>query len=239
MPIPKDILKQGAFELGIDLSPKQLDQFELFADLLVEWNNKFNLTRITDPQEIVTKHFLDSLTCFKATQFPDNAQVIDVGTGPGIPGIPLKIVRSDISLVLLDSVRKKLTFLEEVVHQLELTSVETVHARAEDAGHDPKLREKHDVVIARALGKLPSLVELCLPLAKVRGVVLAMKGPEVAEELESAKRAIALLGGKIERVVEPSLPGTDAGRSIVVLKKIRPTIAKYPRKPADIEQAAL
>ena len=239
MAIPVDLLERGARQLGITLLPDQISRFELYADLLVEWNRMFNLTRITEPEEMVTKHFLDSLTCLSAIDFSHNARVMDVGTGPGVPGIPLKIVRPDISLVLLDSVRKKLTFLDEVVRMLQLTDVKTVHARAEDVAHDPTHRERYEVVTARALGKLHQLAELCLPLARTGGVVLAMKGPDVGEEVEESRRAIGLLGGKIEPVVELAIPETDISRNIVVLKKHRPTPKRYPRSPAEIERSPL
>jgi 16S rRNA (guanine527-N7)-methyltransferase len=239
MPIPVDLLSAGARQLGNELTPEQISQFERFADLLIHWNRKFNLTRITDPEEIVMKHFLDSLTCLNAAEFPLGAMIIDVGTGPGMPGIPLKIARPDLLLVLLDSVRKKLTFLDEVVRELNLSNVETLHSRAEDAGHHIKHRERYDIVLARALGRFAPLSELCLPLAKVKGTVLAMKGPNVSEELQAAEHAIGTLGGRIEKVVETAIPGTDMARTIVVIRKLRQTLKKYPRSPADIERSPL
>lgn len=239
MSILVELLTAGARQLGIELSPEQISQFERFADLLIDWNRKFNLTRITEPEEIVTKHFLDSLTCLKAVDFPRDAMVIDVGAGPGMPGIPLKIARPDLLLVLLDSVRKKLTFLEEVVRDLHLNDVETLHSRAEDAGHHFKHRERYDIVLARALGRLAPLSELCLPFARVKGAVLAMKGPDVAEELQAAKHAVGTLGGRVEKVVETAIPGTDMARTIVVIRKLRQTLKKYPRSPAEIERSPL
>lgn len=239
MTIPVDPLIIGARQLGIDITQEQVAQFERYASLQVEWNNKFNLTRITEPEEIVTKHFLDSLTCLKALSFPKDAMVIDVGTGPGLPGIAIKIVRPDILLVLLDSVQKKLSFLDEVISDLHLQDVETLHSRAEDAGHHIKHRERYDVVLARALGPLTSLSELCIPLARVKGAVLAMKGPQLLDELDSAKRGIGNLGGRVDRVEELTIPGTDIARNIVVIKKLRPTLKKFPRAWAEIKSNPL
>jgi len=239
MGIPKDILQSGARELGIELSDAELEQFALFADMLVEWNRRLNLTRITDPEEIARKHFLDSLTCIAAADFAAGTRVIDVGTGPGMPGIPLKIARPNISLVLLDSVRKKLAFVDDVLARLRIQDARTVHARAEDIGRDPEHREAYDIVLARALGRLPRAAELSLPLTKVGGLVLAMKGPEIEEEVGSAKRAIGLLGGRVKRIVTLTVPCTDLVRNIIVLQKVKPTLRKYPRSPAEIERSPL
>jgi len=239
MPIPQELLKQGARDLGVELSRSQIEQFELFADMLLEWNRKFNLTRITEPEEIVTKHFLDSLTCLQGTEIKPGAKMIDVGTGPGMPGIPMKIARPDTALVLLDSVRKKLLFLQEVVQRLRLSDVQILHARAEDAGRDRSYRGRYDIVLARALGKLPQVVELCLPFATLGGTVLAMRGPEPESDLDSGRGAIEVLGGKVDGLIELCLPGTDIRRSIIVIRKVRRTPGRFPRTPAEIQRTPL
>jgi 16S rRNA (guanine527-N7)-methyltransferase len=188
--IPKDLLKSGALELGVHLTDSQLEEMSRFLALLLEWNQKFNLTRITDPYEMVTRHLLDALSCFSAYDFPQNASVIDVGTGAGIPGIPLKIARPDLEMTLLDATRKKLTFIEEVVSELGLKHASIVHGRAEDVGQDVSMREAFHVVVARAVADMRALVEYTLPLARVGGTVLIQKGPEMDAELAAAKKGM-------------------------------------------------
>lgn len=228
----KQRLAQGCEELGIPLTDKQLDQLCTYAELLVEWNTKINLTAITAPEDIVSKHFLDSLTALQTEKVA--GKVIDVGTGAGFPGLVLKIARPDIELTLLDSLNKRLTFLKEVVSQLGLEGVCFVHARAEDGGSNPLYRGKFDTAVSRAVANMTVLAELCIPFLKKGGHFLALKGPLAGEELEDAKRAITVLGGQIDAVEEAQIPFTDLSHKIIVIKKVGQTPLKYPRKPGFI-----
>lgn len=225
-------------EENICLSDSQLKAFSTYAELLVTWNEKMNLTAITEPTEIATKHFADSL--YGEKYINPGASVIDVGTGAGFPGIPLKILRPDISLTLLDSLNKRLTFLGEVVNSLKLSDVKTVHSRAEDGGKvKSPYREKFDVSVSRAVSQLNVLAEYCIPYLKVGGVFLAYKGPDVKDEVNSAKNAIATLGGEISEVFEYTIPKTDITHSIVVIQKIKPTADIYPRLNGKINKKPL
>lgn len=232
----KNLLKEQCDEFGIDLSDKQIKQFTDYYDLLIEWNKKINLTRITEPEEVVTKHFADSLTLLKYCDIPKGARIIDVGTGAGFPGIPLKIARSDIELTLLDSLNKRLTFLKEVCRKTEI-SAEFVHSRAEDGAKNNEFREKFDISVSRAVARLNVLAEYCLPYVKPKGQFLAMKGPELNEELTEAQEAIKILGGKVGKVEEFSLKGS--GRTIAVIDKVKTTPGKYPRHSSKIKAKPL
>jgi 16S rRNA (guanine527-N7)-methyltransferase len=249
--VVEETLRRGALELGIELGDRQISQFSAYTALLLEWNKKFNLTRITDPVEITVKHYLDSLTCLAAAPFPEGALVADVGTGAGFPGVPLAIARPDLRLVLIEATRKKLSFLEAlrqaILSQppsiLSLSKdgaprVELVHARAEDAARLPEHRERYDVVVARAVARMPILVEYCLPLVKVGGTFIAMKGPDIESELAAAQPRISALGGEKPEVARLTLPGTDIHRSLVVVKKVKPTPARFPRRGARIGRNA-
>ncbi len=221
--------------LDIGLSEAQALQFETYFKLLIEWNEKINLTAITEESEVITKHFIDSVMCLESGVFEDGSKVIDVGTGAGFPGIPLKIAKSSLDVTLLDSLAKRLNFLGEVVDSLSLENVATVHARAEDGGRVEALREKFDIAISRAVANLSTLSELCLPFVKVGGCFISMKGPGVEEELDSAKKAINILGGKVEKIIPYEIPTTDLNHNLVVIRKISKTPAKFPRmapKPA-------
>lgn len=235
----RDILAKGASELGIILSEAQLDQFDKFTVLLLEWNEKFNLTRITDPEEIAVKHYLDSLSVFKFVDIPVGSSIIDVGTGAGFPAIPLKIARPDLKITMLDSVRKRLTFLEEAVRELNLNGISILHSRAEDASKDKAHRERYDFSVARAVSKLNVLAELCIPFCRVGGRFAAYKGPDVAEEIEEAGKALRVLGGEIEAVHHFVLPFSDAHRSLIIVVKTKPTYAGFPRKPGVPEREPL
>ena len=218
-------------KLGITLSEIQLKQFYNYMNLLIEWNKKINLTAITEPNEIILKHFVDSLTISK--YISDGTRVVDVGTGAGFPGIPLKIYRQDIEITLLDSLQKRINFLDEVIRELNLEKIETIHSRVEDFGKDKKYREKFDIATSRAVANLATLSEYLLPLVKVGGKVISMKGSLIEEELENSKNAIKILGGKIERVDEFDLPNSDISRNIVLIDKIKETPNKYPRKAGE------
>ena len=223
------ILKKYAKEISIDLNQDQIDKFYTYMNLLLEWNEKINLTAITDHKEIILKHFIDSLTISKYIE--QNKTLIDVGTGAGLPGIPLKIIRNDIKITLLDSLNKRINFLNEVINVLKLENIETVHARCEEFGKNKKYRENFDVVTSRAVANLATLSEYSLPLVKQNGICICMKGSDVDEEVKNAKTAINVLGGKIENIDKFVLPFSDINRSVVVIRKIKSTPNKFPRKP--------
>ncbi len=227
--LPLELLDSGASELGIELTQAQLELFDSYARMLVEANRKFNLTRITEPREIVTNHYLDSLTCLKAVEIERGSSVADVGTGAGFPGIPIKIARPDLALTLLESSRKKAGFVSSAVTELGLEDVEVVSKRAEDAGRDARFRERYDVAVARAVSEMKVLAELCLPLVRVGGSMIAQKGPDVADELDAARALIGQLGGAVEKVAELTIPQTDVGRRVVVVRKARRTPEMFPR----------
>lgn len=235
--IPLDDLKNGALELGIELSDKQLEQFDRYARFLVETNEKFNLTRITSPRDIVVSHYLDSLTCIAAHTPSEYANIIDVGAGAGFPGIPIKIVRPDLNLTLLDSTSKKVTFMTDTAALLELGNTIAIHARAEDLGRDKNHREKYDIAYARALSELAVLAELCLPLVKIGGYVVAQKSEDIDEELTHARPLIGQLGGQIDNIVKIKLPLSDVTRRIVVLAKVKPTPESFPRAFGKISRS--
>ncbi len=223
--------------LDYGMSEVQAQQFEKYFELLVDWNERINLTAITAEYDVLTKHFLDCLMCFKSGVIGGGASVIDVGTGAGFPGIPLKIADDSLNITLLDSLAKRLNFLNEVIGSLDLKGITCVHARAEDGGRDAALREKFDVAISRAVANLATLSELCLPFVRVGGYFVSMKGPGVEEELADAKKAIALLGGEIEQIIPYDIPTTDLHHNLVIIKKTAPVPHKYPRpapKPAKM-----
>lgn len=232
-----EILKPYLSEHGVELDGAQLFRLERYAAMLVEWNDKMNLTAITDPEGVALKHFLDSLAFLRHVEVKNGASIADVGTGAGFPGMVLKIARPDIKLVLIDSLQKRLDFLGAVSEELELPA-ELIHARAEDAGHDKKLRERFDVVTARAVANLSVLSEYCLPLVRVGGVFAPMKSGAIDEELCGAENAIGLLGGGTRRVERYELPSAGE-RSIVVIEKAEHTPEKYPRQRVKISEKPL
>ncbi|NMA68139.1 MAG: 16S rRNA (guanine(527)-N(7))-methyltransferase RsmG [Desulfitobacterium sp.] len=223
-----EMLRLLALErLGLELSPKQLEQFSLYGDLLVEWNKKVNLTNITDPEGIILKHFLDSLTL---TKYLQGNKLVDIGTGAGFPGIPLKIFLPDVEILLVDSLAKRLDFLQVVISELNLQKIETIHSRAEDLGRNPQYREKFDCVTSRAVARLPVLLEYTVPLLKVGGIFLAAKGAQVEEEIEESNKALQLLGAKIKETHFLNLGPEAEHRAIVIVEKTRSTPSTYPRK---------
>lgn len=222
-------MKEISNEIGILLEEKQINQFYTYMELLLEWNEKINLTAITKPEEIILKHFIDSMTIAK--YIDKNVTLIDVGTGAGFPGIPLKIIREDVEITLLDSLNKRINFLNEVIKQLGLTKIQTIHARVEELGKNKKYREKFDYATSRAVANLSTLAEYLMPLVKLKGACISMKGSNVEEEIQASKKSILVLGGEIEKIEKFQLPKSDIDRNIIVIHKIKPTPQKYPRKP--------
>jgi len=217
-------------ELGIVLAESQREQFNQFFELLVEWNKHMNLTGITEYGEVLSKHFFDSLTCGKGLADWTDKKVIDVGTGAGFPGVPMKIANPSIEITLLDSLNKRIQFLDEVVGTLGLENVELIHGRAEDYGQDDDYRETYDAAISRAVADLAVLSEYVLPFIKVGGVFVAQKSLNAIDEIEQSKNAIEILGGKIRDIIEVKVPGIDIVHSLVIIEKVGETPAKYPRK---------
>ena len=228
----RQTLIEKAKTMGWKIAPAQAEQFQTYMELLLEWNEKMNLTAITDPDEVVEKHFLDSLTLLTWDKLKQGAKVIDVGTGAGFPGIPLKIMRPDIDLTLLDGTQKRLNFLGEVCTALKL-SARRVHKRAEEAGLDKTMRERYDLAVARAVASLPVLAEYCLPLIKMKGHFIAMKGPGAAEELKEAANALEILGSGDPQLLSLTLPDGEE-RSLVICQKLRFTPKGYPRHGGTI-----
>ncbi|MCB0037517.1 MAG: 16S rRNA (guanine(527)-N(7))-methyltransferase RsmG [Anaerolineales bacterium] len=225
------LLQTAAEPFGISLTDNQLQQFGRYQALLIEWNQRLNLTRIIEPHDIIIRHFLDSLTCATVMGEVTDQKVIDVGTGAGFPGLPLKILYPDIHLTLVDSVTKKTTFLAAVVEALGLTAVTISDGRAEEIGQQPAYREQYDWVVARSVAEMRILAEYLLPLGRVGGYLLAQKGENAAEEVKSAYQSIRILGGGRVQMHEVRLPDHELTHHLVVIPKERPTPKKYPRRP--------
>ena len=217
-------------EIEVELTELQINQFLKYYELLLEWNEFMNLTAITEYNDVMKKHFVDSLSLIKTYDVNKSATLIDVGTGAGFPGLALKIAYPNLKVTLLDSLNKRIKFLDEVISQLGLTDVETVHGRAEDFAKPGKLRERFDVCVSRAVANMTSLSEYCLPFVKVGGKFISYKSEKMNEEMEGAKKAILVLGGKFERCEEFMLPDSDIFRNLVVVRKVKETPKKYPRK---------
>jgi 16S rRNA (guanine527-N7)-methyltransferase len=218
-------------EKGISLSPGQLEQFEIYYQTLVEWNEKMNLTAITDKEEVYLKHFYDSISAAFYFDFSKPIKLCDVGAGAGFPSIPLKIVFPSIELTIVDSLNKRISFLNHLANQLKIEHVRFIHDRAETFGVNPDHRETYDVVTARAVARMSVLSELCLPLVKQGGYFIAMKAAHASDELNTGKKAISLLGGTVENTYTFTLPIEESERNIIVIKKAKQTPKKYPRKP--------
>ena len=227
-----DKMAAGLKEVGISLSDHQMDQFYRYYELLIEWNKVMNLTAITELDEVVSKHFIDSLTLIKAASDIDmmKGSMIDVGTGAGFPGIPLKIAFPNLKITLLDSLNKRIKFLNEVIDQLSLSGVETIHGRAEDFGRNPEYREQYDYCVSRAVANAATLSEYCLPFVRIGGCFIPYKSGKIDDELETGAKAIRMLGGEIEQVVRFQLESADADRALVVIRKKEKTAKRFPRK---------
>lgn len=224
------ILEQKLGELGIKQDQNQLERFHKFYQLLIEWNKVMNLTGITEYEDVVEKHFVDSLSIIKAIDLSRIHTVIDVGTGAGFPGIPLKIAFPHLRVVLLDSLNKRIKFLDEVIFQLGLTEIRTIHGRAEEYARKEEYREQFDLCVSRAVANLSTLSEYCLPYIQVGGMFIPYKSGEIDDEVEESKKAVRILGGNIKEVMKFELPGTDIHRSFVLIHKEQHTQKKYPRK---------
>ncbi|SDE77229.1 16S rRNA (guanine(527)-N(7))-methyltransferase RsmG [Sporomusa acidovorans] len=235
----QDILAKAAMDYGLSLGAEQLAAMADYYQLLVMWNEKMNLTAITEPCEVAVKHMVDSLSCYRQDLFTPGVSLVDVGTGAGFPGIPLKIFQQDIELTLMDSLNKRLNFLREVVATLNLSKVQTVHARAEEAGKNIQYRETYQLAVSRAVARLNILCELCLPFVKIGGWFIALKGAQYEEELREAAHAIDLLGAKVDSVMPVILPGLTDKRAVIYIKKIASTPANYPRKAGTPEKKPL
>jgi len=228
-------LIEGAGKLGIEFNARQVKQFELYYRELIEWNKKINLTAITDYSSVQVKHFLDSLTLTLALPEEEverpNFNVMDIGTGAGFPGVPLKILFPRPRLVLIEPTTKKTAFLHHIIRKLELENVEVLHSRAEEAAHLPLYREQFALVLSRAVALLPTLAELTLPFCRIGGKFIAQKKGEIDQEINRAKKAIAAVGGKLDRIKKIELDEFDGGRYLIIIDKISPTPSKYPRRP--------
>lgn len=223
----KNMLSKLA-DMNLELPESKIRDFFTYMELLVEWNKKINLTAIVEMTDVIDKHFIDCLTI--SQYLKENAQMIDVGTGAGFPGIPLKIARDDLQIDLLDSLNKRVIFLNEVINQLQLKNINAIHSRAEDEALKNEKRENYDVAVSRAVANLPVLLEYLLPFVKLNGICVCMKGANIEEEVKSSKKALKELGGEIEAIDNFKLPGVDATRNIIIVRKIANTPKKYPRK---------
>lgn len=226
-----ELLEKGALYYKKTITQQQIEQFTKYMELLKDWNTKINLTAIEDEREIIIKHFIDSMSILPYVKDQEQ-KLIDVGTGAGFPGIPLKIVNTNIQVTLLDSLDKRVKFLNEVIKTINISDangIHAIHGRAEDMGVNTNYREKYDIAVARAVANLPVLLEYCLPFVKTNGIFIAMKGSNT-EEFENCSKALDILGGKIEKIEKIELPYTNIERNVVVVRKFRQTPTKYPRK---------
>jgi 16S rRNA (guanine527-N7)-methyltransferase len=227
----KEVLINGMKELGVDATQETVERLIAFMKIMLEWNEKVNLTAITEEREVFIKHFLDSVTCLSTGYIKEGMSVIDVGTGAGFPGVPLKILMDNLKMTLLDSLNKRVIYLNEAAKMLNLRDTKVMHARAEEAGSSKEHREVYDIVLSRAVASMSVLCEYCLPFAKVGGFFLCQKGPDIKDEMKEADAAIRIMGGKVREVKEYLLPFSDIKHNIIIIEKIAATPTKYPRKP--------
>lgn len=223
-------LKEDALQFGVELNEEQLSQFLRYYEMLIDWNEKINLTAITEFEEVLKKHFLDSISIGRFLKQDEKASILDIGTGAGFPGIPIKIAFPETKITLLDSLNKRVNFLNEVIKELSLDNISALHGRAEDFAKKEDMREQFDFCVSRAVANLSSLSEFCLPYVKVGGIFISYKSEKAKEELETAKNAISILGGNSVKTEEFLLPGTDFKRNLIIIEKTKCTPAKYPRK---------
>lgn len=231
-----DLMKTAASEANLDLSEEQYEKFIKYMRLLQEWNEKMNLTAITEDEEIIKKHFIDCIKAFKSEPIRNAKTIIDVGTGAGFPGLPIAIMNSNIKVTLLDSLNKRINFLNTVVNELGLENVTTIHSRAEDGARKTELRENFDVATSRAVANMAVLSEFCIPYVKKGGYFIALKGPLIDDELKDGDKAIRTLGGELKDIIEVKIEGTDLRHNIVEIKKIKQCSKIYPRKAGTVNK---
>lgn len=224
-----DTFRKGLEEVNFNITEEKFNNFKEYKELLQEWNQKIDITTIIEDEEVDIKHFLDSLSILESDIIKPGMKVIDIGTGGGFPGIPLKIVRDDLDILLLDSLNKRINFLKQVISDLGLENIDAIHGRAEELSRKEEYREQYDLAVSRAVAYLDTLVEYTLPFVKVGGYFISMKGPDVADEVDQAKNAINILGGKLVGVKEVKIPQSDIVHSLVIIEKVKATGKKYPR----------
>jgi len=225
-----DIMNTALSDVNLPFDEEAYNKFMQYKDMIKYWNEKINLTAIVEDEQIVKKHFIDCIKIFKCSPLKEAKSIIDIGTGAGFPGIPIKIIKQDISVVLLDSLNKRINFLNEVISKIELKNIYTIHGRAEDFSRKIEYREKSDAAVSRAVANLAVLSELCIPYVKVGGYFVAMKGPSVEGEIKDGKNAISILGGKIDDIIKIEIENSDLKHNLVVIKKVKETPKIYPRK---------
>lgn len=230
------LMKEASLEVGMELSEHQYEQFIKYMRLLQEWNEKINLTAITEDEEVIKKHFIDCIKAFKSDAIKNAKTIIDVGTGAGFPGLPIAIMNPNVQVTLLDSLNKRINFLNTVINNIGLKNVITIHSRAEDGARKPELREKFDVATSRAVANMAVLSEFCMPYIKVGGHFVALKGPAIEEELKDGQKAIAVLGGELKEIIEVNIEESDLKHNIVEIKKINKCSKVYPRKAGTINK---
>ena len=221
-------IKEYMNKINIEISDKQIEKFFDYMNLLLEWNEKINLTAITEPEDIILKHFVDCATILKYIE--DKDKIIDIGTGAGFPGIPLKILNEKLDITLMDSLNKRINFLNEIINKLDLKNIVAIHARAEELARNKEYREKFDIATSRAVANLSTLSEYMLPFVKKDGMLISMKGSNIEEEVKNAKKAIKILGGEIEKIDNFNLANTNNIRNIITIKKVVKTPREFPRK---------
>lgn len=234
-----DLMCKSSEDVGLQLSREQYDKFIDYMRLLQEWNEKINLTAIVEDEDVIKKHFIDSIKAFKREEFKNANTLIDVGTGAGFPGLPIAIMKEDIKVTLLDSLNKRINFLNTVVNKLGLSNVTTIHSRAEDGARNKDLREKFDIATSRAVANMSVLSELCLPYVKIGGNFIALKGPSVDQEINESLNAIKILGGELINICEVNIEETELKHNLVVVKKIKECSKVYPRKAGTITKNPL
>jgi 16S rRNA (guanine527-N7)-methyltransferase len=230
------LMKEASLEVGLELTEIQYNQFIKYMRLLQEWNEKINLTAITEDKEVVKKHFIDCIKAFKSEAIKNAKTLIDVGTGAGFPGLPIAIMNPEVKVTLLDSLNKRINFLNLVVRELGLKNVVTIHSRAEDGAQNVNLREKFDVATSRAVANMSVLSEFCIPYVKLNGYFVALKGPAIEEELKDAQKAMEVLGGELKGKIEYDIEESDLNHNIVEVKKIKKCPKSYPRKAGTVNK---
>ena len=234
-----ELMKTASNDAGLEFTEMQYEQFIKYMRLLQEWNEKINLTAITEDKDVVKKHFIDCIKAFKSEPIKNAKTIIDVGTGAGFPGLPIAIINPNVEVTLLDSLNKRINFLNLVVRELGLKNVKTIHSRAEDGARKPELREKFDVATSRAVANMAVLSEFCMPYVKKGGYFVALKGPAIDEELENGSNAIKILGGELQGIIEISIEETDLKHNIVEVKKVKNCSKTYPRKAGTVNKKPL